>query len=364
MAVEFVPQSEAHREAVAAFNRRLEAALGQPPFLLPDSPESRTGLIEARHWVALDGADVRGGYLLVIYPSRLNGADVPAANIQSPLAESIADKRYVHLPVLMVRQFVRHNPLCFCVGMGEASNPLPRLLRAAGWSVEAVPFLFRVHRAGRFLRLLPALRASWWKRTAAQVMAWTGAGALGRAWLHRRRARWPAGSTVTVEPSWGNWADEVWQTFQGELRFAVRRDAAVLGELYPPGETRLRIYHMRSGRTSIGWAAALLTRMRGHAHFGDLSVATILDCAATPDRFDTVATLADEALGDEGADVVITNQTLPRWRQAFLAAGFRPGPSNYHLACSPRLAQALASSPVAAGRVHVTRGDGDGRIHL
>lgn len=364
MAVEFVPHSEAHREAVAAFNRRLEAALGRPPFLLPDSPESRTGLIEARHWVAVDGDEVRGGYLLVTYPCRLNGAEALAANIQSPLAESIADKRYVYLPVLMVKQFVRHNPLCFSVGMGEASNPLPRLLRAAGWSVEAVPFLFRVHRAARFLRLLPALRASWWKRTAAQVIARTGAGALGRAWLHRRRARWPAGSSVTIESNWGSWADEVWQRFQGELRFAVRRDAAVLGELYPRCEERLRIYHVRSGRASIGWAAALLTRMRGHAHFGDLRVGTILDCAATPDAFFTVAALADEALGDEGADVVITNQTLPRWRQAFHAAGFRPGPSNYHLACSPRLAQALSFSPVAGGLVHVTRGDGDGRIHL
>lgn len=364
MAVEFVPQSEAHRDAVAAFNRRLEAALGRPPFLLPASPESRAGRIAARHWVAVDGAEVRGGYLLVTYPCRLNGAEALAANIQSPLAESIVDKRYVHLPVLMVRQFVRHNPLCFSVGMGEASNPLPRLLRAAGWSVEAVPFLFRVHRAARFLRLLPTLRAGWWKRTAAQVAAWTGAGALGRAWLHRRRARRPVGSSVTIEPSWGSWADEVWRMFQGEFRFAVRRDAAVLSELYPASETRLRIYHMRSGSQSIGWAAALLTPMRGHAHFGDLSVATILDCAAAPDGFFAVAALADEALGDEGADVVITNQSLPGWREAFRAAGFLAGPSNYHFACSPRLVQTLSSSPVASGLVHITRGDGDGRIHL
>jgi hypothetical protein len=364
MAVEFQPQSEEHREAVVRFNRRLEAALGRAPFLLPTEPRSRAGLIETRHWLAVEGTEVRGGYLLASFPCRLNGAEALAANIQSPLAESIAEKRYVHLPALMVRQFVRHNPLCFCVGMGEASNPLPRLLRAAGWSVEAVPFLFRVHRAARFLRLLPALRASWWRRAAAWAAARTGAGALGGAWLHRRRERAPAGSSVTVESGWGSWADEVWQAFEGEFRFAVRRDAAMLGELYSPLETRLRIYRIRTRAETVGWAAALLTPMRGHAYFGDLCVATILDCAATPEGFFTVAALADEALGAEGADVVITNQALPRWRRAFREAGFWPGPSNYQLACSPRLVAALSPNPVASGLVHITRGDGDGRIHL
>ncbi len=364
MAVEFVPQSEAHREAVAAFNRRLEAAPGGPPFLLPGDPRPRTGLIEARHWVAVDGEAVRGGYLLVTFPCLLNGAPTRAANIQSPLAESVADRRYVHLPVLMARQFLRHNPFCFCVGMGEASNPLPRLLRAAGWSVEAVPFLFRVHRASRFLRLLPALQSSWWKSAPARAAAWTGAGALGRAWLHRRSMRRPSGSRIIAESSWGDWADEVWRAFAGEVRFAVLRDAAVLGELYPPGDSRLRIYRVQAGAKVAGWAAALLTPMRGHAQFGDLCVATILDCAATPGGFSTVAALADEALAGEGADVVITNQSLARWRQAFRVAGFRAAPSNYQLACSPPLAAALGRSPVAEGLVHITRGDGDGRIHL
>jgi hypothetical protein len=144
----------------------------------------------------------------------------------------------------------------------------------------------------------------------------------------------------------------------------VRRDAALLAELYPPGEPRLRILRVRSGGKSVGWAAALVTPMRGHAHFGDLCVATILDCAASPDAFLSVAALADEALAAEGADVVITNQSLPRWRRAFEEAGFRPGPSNYQFACSPPLAAALAGSPVAGGLVHITRGDGDGRIHL
>jgi hypothetical protein len=40
------------------------------------------------------------------------------------------------------------------------------------------------------------------------------------------------------------------------------------------------------------------------------------------------------------------------------------GPSNYLLAMSKDLAAALASERDALARMHVNRGDGDGRIHL
>jgi hypothetical protein len=364
MPIEFVPQTETHREAVDAFNRRLQDALGQVPFLLPTEDAPRTGLIQARHYLAVDGHHVRGGYLLFSFPAFLNGAETLVANIQSPLSESIADKRYAPLPMQMVRQFLRHNPLCFCAGMGEATNALPRLLRAAGWSVEAVPFLFRVHRAARFLSQLPALRSPWWKRIGARAAAWSGAGALGRIWLHRRRVPRPSGLTLVREQAWGSWADSVWQAFQAQVRFAVRRDAAVLAEMYPPADPRLRIYRVTSGANTAGWATALLTPMHAHPHFGNLRVATILDGAALPEAFFRVAALADEALAREGADLVITNQSLLRWREAFALAGFRAGPSNYQFACSPRLAASLSKCPVADGLVHITRGDGDGRIHL
>ncbi len=364
MAIEFAPHSSAYREAVAAFNRRLVNALDAVPFLLPLETTPREGLIEARHYLALDGADVRGGYLLASYPCVLNGVAATVANIQSPLAESIIDKRFVVLPALMVRQFLRHNPLCFCVGMGEATNPLPRLLRAAGWSVEAVPFYFRVHHAGRFLRLFPKLRRPTWRRLAAGAVAISGSGALLRAIVHRQRRAAPPGFAVIREDGWGEWADEIWAAFQTQCRFAVRRNAAMLKELYPPAEPRLRILRVVTGHRTAGWAAALLTPMRRHPHFGDLCVATILDCAATPDAFSTVAILVDEALGREGADLVITNQALGRWTEAFRMAGFRSYRSNYQLACSPALSAQLSDQAVSGGLVHLTRGDGDGRIHL
>jgi len=364
MAIDFVLHRAAHREAVAAFNRRLLSALDAAPFLLPLETEPREGLIEIRHYLALDGEEVRGGYLLASYPCVLNGVAATVANIQSPLAESIIDKRFLLLPALMVKQFLRHNPLCFCVGMGQPTNPLPRLLRAAGWSVEAVPFYFRVHRVGRFLRLLPLLRRPAWKRLGAGAIAVTGLGRLLGAVAQRRKCAAPSGFDVIREDGWGDWADEIWTAFKNQCRFAVRRDAAMLRELYPPAEPRLRILRIVAGRRTVGWAAALLTPMRRHPHFGDLYVATILDCAAKPDAFPAVAILVDEALGREGADLVITNQALGRWTAAFGMAGFRSYPSNYQFACSPGLAMQLSNRPVSTELVHLTRGDGDGRIHL
>jgi hypothetical protein len=58
---------------------------------------------------------------------------------------------------------------------------------------------------------------------------------------------------------------------------------------------------------------------------------------------------------------VITNQSHALWIGAFRQAGFASARSNYLLAMSKPLAEATGA---AADRIHVCRGDGDGRIHL
>ncbi len=78
-------------------------------------------------------------------------------------------------------------------------------------------------------------------------------------------------------------------------------------------------------------------------YFGTLKVGTVLDAAAGAEFRSAVAMLADHALGDEGADLVITNQSLPPWQEAFRQAGFRRRPSNYVFAGS--LALVKARSP-------------------
>jgi hypothetical protein len=50
--------------------------------------------------------------------------------------------------------------------------------------------------------------------------------------------------------------------------------------------------------------------------------------------------------------------------RAFRRAGYLTGPSNYPLSTSRQLTALLAPLEENEQRIHVTRGDGDGRIHL
>jgi hypothetical protein len=363
--IQFLQFSESGVDAAKAFNRRITRD-GKAPFRLPEHPNHRTerGVVHSTHYLAMDGTEARGGYLLMEYPALLKSAAVTVANIQSPISESIVDSRFAMLPLQLVKQFLVHNPRCFVVGMGDQANPLPRLLRASGWSLESVPFFFRVHRVSRFLAGMPMLQSPWWKRAAALAAVYSGAGSIGVRLLQRGQVQLAKGASINLENAWGDWANEVWTGFAPGLCFGVRRDQEVLRELYPADDPRLRIHRITSGSRTLGWSASLVKAMQNNPYFGHLRVASLLDCAALPGYFGTVAALADRALGKEGADLVITNQSLTEWQAAFAAAGFRSGPSRFQLAMSPELTKVLSKTPVADGTIHITRGDGDGRLNL
>ncbi|HMF76649.1 MAG TPA: hypothetical protein VK604_13395 [Bryobacteraceae bacterium] len=363
--IQFLSFSDSVVDAAKAFNRRITRD-GKAPFLLPEQLDQRprSGAIRGTHYLAMEGTEARGGYMLVEYPSVLKGERVTVANIQSPISESIIDSRFAMLPLQMVKQFLSHNRHCFVVGMGDQGNPLPRLLRASGWSLESVPFFFRIHRMPAFLAGMPALQSPWWKRAGTLAAAYSGAGAVGGMLLQRSKVRLAEGASISLENVWGEWAEEVWAGFAPTLRFGVRRDLEVLRELYPADDGRLRIHRITSGSRTLGWSASLVKRMQNSPYFGNLMVASLLDCAALPGYFGVVAALADGALGKEGADLVITNQSLTEWKDAFAAAGFRSGPSRFQVAISSELTKGLSKTPVADGAVHITRGDGDGRLNL
>ncbi len=63
-------------------------------------------------------------------------------------------------------------------------------------------------------------------------------------------------------------------------------------------------------------------------------------------------------------DLIVTNQLHRTWGDAVLQSGYLSGPSNFGFAASPRLAAALEPFAREVHRIHMTRGDGDGPIHL
>ncbi len=366
-----VPQTATEMAAVARFNERMRSGGAPTDFLLPDQPNPQTDRgdssvpITWTKYVVLDQDDeARGGFLLMTQPGWLDGRELPIANYQAPLSEGIIDPRFATVGLHMLRFMQRKWPLTFVVGMGSAERPLPRLLTAARWNVRPVPWLFRIVHAARVARELPLLRARPALRMAGGIAAATGAARVAAAALEARK--WPArfaarGFTLDRVSDWHPAVDDLWNLTRDGVSFGVVRDRGTLACLYPPADGRYLIYMLRSGGDIAAWAVCLNTRMRQHAHFGDLQVATVLDQGGLPSALPALASRVSDALADEGADVVMTNQSHAIAVAAFKRAGFAAGPSNYLFAASKDLARAIEARRDA---VHVTRGDGDGRIHL
>lgn len=365
--VRMVPYTEAEIAAALAFNDRMLAGHAPTDFVLPDRPNRPAGgaaapAITWTKYLALDtGGEARGGFLLMEQPAVLNGQPIRAANYQAPVSEGILDKRYGMVGMHMIRYVLRQSPYTFVVGMGAAERPLPRLLAAGGWTLRPIPFLFKIIRAGRVLRELRLLQRRRWLRLAAGFAAASGAGWIGVTALHARGTL--AGrSELGAEPitAWGEWADTLWERVRDLYSFAVVRDRSTLACLYPLEDQRYTGYVFRRGGDVVGWAVCAQTAMRDDQYFGNLRVATVLDAVSVPDAAGALASRLSRMLGG-WADLVITNQSHALWIGAFRQAGFASARSNYLLAMSKPLAEATGA---AADRIHVCRGDGDGRIHL
>ena len=371
MAISIRPYGASDVPAALAFNERMRQGKAASEFLLPDSPPPPTpegAKIRSVFYLAVDNDFVRGGFVLCDYPAFVAQQPVTATDLIAPLSEGIVDPAFGMVGMQHIKYLQKYTKHGMAVGMGDVNNPFPRLLKAAGWTVLKVPFFFHVVRAGRFLREMRVFDATPARKIAAKIAGPTGLGAIGVAALQARK--WMAGGGLTVEPvqSWESWATDLWRAFLPNCAFAVSRDADTLPDLHPSSDQRLqRLLIKRNGRP-VAWAAALLTQMRDDKYFGNLKVATILDCVSSFDDMPAAIVAATTELGRRGADLVITNQTHVRCQQAFRAAGYLPGPSNYCLGLSKTIGDAVRSSLGESGlgedAIYVTRADGDGRMHL
>lgn len=265
--------------------------------------------------------------------------------------------------MLLVKFMQQQGPHLFIVGMGDERNPLPRLLKAASWTVQSMPFFYFVCRPNRFLSELQLLQRDPTRRLAATLAASTGTGWLAIRAIHAHgiAARIATGGhAIESVPAWDSWADALWQKFRESCSFGVLRDRKTLDELYPTSDPRLLRFVVRRNGQPAAWCVCFLSAMNNHNYFGNMKVATILDCVAEPGSEAPTVALALKTLRAAGADIVITNQTHRVWLDAFRRTGFRTAKSNYQLAMSPTLAK--EAGPFNS--IHVTRGDGDGRIHL
>ena len=357
-----------HEPAVAEFNQRLRQA-GEDanmvffkyaePRWLPRKPDSR---IYNEFFVAVDNGVVRGGYALktqdFLFP---DGSIRPVAYYHHPLSEGIVNKAHAIVGTLLLRDAMTRAPLLYCLGMGGYENPLPQMLIRLGWAHCAVPFFFRVLSPGRFLRQMQPLRNSTSKQLLMDMAAFTGAGWAGLKLYDRYRAlagpRTPA-ATVNQVPTFSESCDGVWGRARQTCSFTAVRNAEALQSLYPSTETHLTRIEVKRDGVAIGWA--VVGERRKDAKYGDMRVGSVVDCWAAPGEALAVVRGASETLQRQGFDLILTIQGHQMWCDAFHAAGYLPGPSNFIFAASRKLAELLAPFEQIRPRMHFTRADGDG----
>jgi hypothetical protein len=371
-AVAFVPHSPELEPGIDAFNARLDAQGVQPEYrLTPASGPMRLrdqsrGLHEERFYAA-EGLVVRGGVLLQVQPFWVRGEVQTVANAQLPLSEGIVNREYAYVGMWLMKHVLRRYSYCFAIGMGGVERPLPQLLSAMTWSVQPIPFFFRLIDVTRALRELPALGSTARRRLVGALAAVTGVGRISAV-------SWAAAAAVSTRGTprleacevgeWGSWADEVWACARSVYDVIGVRDSATLHALYPPEDDHIRCFELRKGAASVGWAALSVRQMVDSPYFGNLRVGTVMDCLCVPGHEVATVCAATQLLAERGADVVVTNQSNRVWQDAFRRGGFLTRQSNYALAVSPRLVRAAPSLEEGVAGVHFTRGDGDGRIHL
>ena len=355
--------------AIDAFNRRLDAGAVPAEFRFPSpyvsgaAGREPTGLYE-EGFVAAEAETVRGCYFLKHQDFLIRGVTRSIAQYRLPISEGIIDRRYVGVGARLVTHALLVQPLLFALGMGSVDNPLPRLLRALGWRLWEVPFFFRACHPSRVATALFAKRAATQPLLGVRGAGLIGGMALRALQARPRSARAPHGISSKIVSVFDDDVDALWDRCAHHYTMMAVRRSRQLQAMYPPDDVRFIRLAVYEGAEIAGWTVLLDTAMKDHRHFGDLRVGSIVDGLALPEHARVVVAAAARLLEDRGVDLIVSNQAHAAWRQAMRSAGLLPGPSNYILACSPALAKLLEPFDTTATRVHMTRGDGDGPIHL
>jgi len=370
MAVRLESFSNEYIPAVEAFNARIASAV---PYRVGTSPlreraEGERPAVWTETLLVVEGEDVRGSVMLQHQDFEIAGARRHTVNLQLPISEGLVDRRYAYLGMWIIQQVTARYPFAFCVGMGGLAQPLPRLLSALRWDSRLAPFLFFVHKPSRFLRELPLLHRDSKRHMAATLAAVSGAVYVAVRAAQAARAMRHVGTPrliATKVDDWGPWADEVWEDARRGCSAIGLRTASGLRALYPLANDRILAFRLSQQGRDVGWVALMATRMHASNNFGSLYVGTMLDALALSGYERAAACAVRRLFGTLGTDISIANHTHTTWRTALREAGYFSGPSNYVVALSKELSAATrALGPDGIERIHVTRGDGDGRLHL
>lgn len=364
--MEFKLYTEDLEPSVRAFNRRLRDA-GES-FTFPESHVPRfsnPGIrpYQEMYLIAHEN-EIRGAYQLTHERFAIAGEiESVACGPQFNLSEGIVDRRYGMVGAFLVQHALNNQPLMYALGIGGMNERQAKLLIAIGWTLYPLPFFFRVLRPSRFLANI-YLRKRQDYRLVLDLSCFTGLGWLGLRVAQLRWQRFDKSMRTESIESFDKWADKLWESCKSEYSLISQRDHATLNVTYPPSNPRfLRIRVCRADKP-IGWAVLLDSQMSGHKHFGNMRVGSIVDCLARPEDAYIVVRAATDFFERRGVDLIVSNQANGAWCRALAKNGFLRGPSNFILGLSQDLSQRIGRFEEVKGRIHMTRGNGDGPIHL
>jgi len=366
--LEFVPYTREWTRSVRDFNARMVVGGLEDELRFPEETEPPgAGLADAlsrEYFLAVEGRDVRGAYFLTHERWVANGQRHQVANFRLPLSEGFVDPKHKGTGRALLSHALERSPLLYCLGLGDKSRPLPRMLSSQNWAIAKTAFYFRCVHPREVLRNLAWLRSRPGWRLVMDAAAQSG-GWFGIAALQRLRSQAPTPkATADLVADFDDWADELWNRARNAYSLLADRTSHILRVRYPANDPRFQRLVMRSSSEICGWAMVLATTMHDHRHFGNLTVGTIVDCLASPGEEHTVICAATSFLEGLGVDLIVSNQSHRNWRAAFERAGFLSGPTNRFFTPSPELAQLLTPFEHKFPLTHLTRGDGAGPIHL
>jgi hypothetical protein len=372
--LDIIPYTRDWIGSVRQFNDRLIAGGLDSELRFPEEPRQQfsikpNGTLHQEHHLVVEGATVRGAYLLTHERWIVGGQPRRVCHFRLPVSEGLVNHQYKGVGSSMLQHALKKNTLLYSLGMGGFDRPLPRMLKSRNWSLATTSFYFRCLRPGRVLQELVCLRAYPGWNFALDTGGWGGVGSLLISGTQQLRMRRPAKSfNVSVIRDFGNEVGGIVDEIQERARDAYVllpcRDSEILSLRYPASDPRFFRLLVDSGSGPCGWAVVLATSMHGHKQFGDLRVGTIVDCLAVPGEEGYVIHAASRFLEEQEVDLVISNQSHRNWRQAFEHAGFFSGTSNYIFAASPHLSGLLEPFASNFPASHLTRGNGAGPIHL
>jgi hypothetical protein len=369
MALTIVPYDSDHISAVRALNARLRA--GGSPYTFPEDPIPAwlpPGTHPYQEYrVVMDGSHARGAYILKHERFILGGEETSLGCFQLPISEGITDRRYAAVALRLIRDALNIYPKLYSLGLGSLSEPVTRLLKGAGWSIAPVPFYFRVVHGKNFLHQLKYIRTSSWRRFALDGLAHSGLGPVGIQALHALKTRSaPREHTVAVRAfdTFESWADTVFSHNVSRLRCAAVRTSDALNRLYTAQPERFLRLLLMEENVVRGWVVMLVSQHTDHKHFGAMKLGSIVDGLSDPGYERNLLHMATRALQDADVDLIVTNQSWDVFGEALRNEGYLQAATNFFFAASPDLAGSLSPFEASIASSHLTRGDGDGPIHL